>query len=175
MHDDGNEARTFDSLPSSGLYFRARWRPDGCRRRLRHCRLRKVALQVLRRLRHERLWRVFRESRASHALGPACDSAGQTTAPPASMEVDSSANRAEPAAKATLSPLAAEFSPGLSVAEVTAAWSGAAAAWDKRPTTNPSGLAESGVFGRGVLGPGLRLHVRHPATSTGLHRPTSPR
>ena len=60
-----------------------------------------------------------------------------------SMEASSSANRAEPAAKATLSPLAAEFSPGLSVAEVTAAWSGAAAAWDRRPTTNPSGLAES--------------------------------
>ena len=113
------------------------------RRRLRHCRLRKVALQVLRRLRHERLWRVYREWRASHALGPACDSAGQTTAPPASMEVDSSANRAEPAAKATLSPLAAEFTPGLSVAEVSAAWSGAAAALDRKLMPPPPPIQDS--------------------------------
>ena len=56
------------------------------------------------------------------------------------MEVERSANRAEPAAMAMLSPLAAEFTPGLSVAEVAAAWSGAAASWDKRPATN---LAES--------------------------------
>ena len=113
------------------------------KRRLRECRLRKVALQVLKRLRFERMWRVFHEWRASQALGLACDSAGQTMAPVVPMEASSSANRAEPAAKATLSPLAAEFSPGLSVAEVTAAWSGAAAAWDKRPTTNPAEPAES--------------------------------
>ena len=115
----------------------ARMQEFQLQRRLRHCRLRKVALQVLRRLRHERLWRVFRESRASHALGPACDSAGRTTAPLASMEVDCSANRAEPAAKATLSPLAAEFAPGLPVAAVAAAWRGAAAAWDKQLVPPP--------------------------------------
>ena len=116
--------------------FQQRWR-------LCHCRLRKIVLQVLKRLRFERVWRVFHEWRASQALGLACDSAGQTMVPVVPMEASSSANRAEPAAKATLSPLAAEFSPGLSVAEVTAAWSGAAAAWDKRQVTNPSGLAES--------------------------------
>ena len=97
-------------------------------------------MQVLRRLRHERLWHVFREWRASHALGPARDSAGQTTASPASMEVDSGANRAEPAAKAMLSPRAAEFTPGLPVAAVAAAWRGAAAAWDKQQATSPAGV-----------------------------------
>ena len=50
------------------------------RRRLLDCRLRKVALQVLKRVRFERRWRVFHEWRAAAQLSdPACDGAGQTT------------------------------------------------------------------------------------------------
>ena len=103
--------------------------------RLCNCRLRKVALQVLKRLRFERMWRVFHESRATHVPGLACDSAGQTTAPSVPMEADSSANRAAPpAAEMTLFP-DAEFAPGLPVTAVAAAWSSAAAAQDKQPAT----------------------------------------
>ena len=54
------------------------------------------------------------------------------------MDVEIGASRAEPAAKAKLSPRP-EFSPGLPVAAVVAAWSGAAAALDEQPATSPTG------------------------------------
>ena len=113
------------------------------KQRLRRCRLRKVALQVLRRLRHERLWRVFREWHATQASGGACDSAQHTVASAmVPMEVDNRATRAAPTAEeppraAQLSPMATEFIPGLSEAEVEAAWGSTAAAWGqaRRPPT----------------------------------------
>ena len=114
------------------------------KQRLLRCRLRKAALQVLRRLRHERLWRVFREWHATQPSGGACNGAPQTTASTMEqMEVDSHTTRAAPAAEvlpraAQLSPLAGEFIPGLPAAAVEAAWGSAAAAWDRaQPKTTP--------------------------------------
>ena len=57
-------------------------------RRLLHCRLRKVALQVLGRMRHERMWRVYREWHATRDISDSTrDGAEDLLAPPVQLRV----------------------------------------------------------------------------------------
>ena len=114
--------------------------------RLRRCRLRKVVLRVLKRMRHERVWRVYREWIAARDVSNAAPSAADPALATERMDVDGATragNDMETGASSEapssqrrlgrasltgsgLDPTAQEFVPGLLLTEVERAWHAAA-------------------------------------------------